>query len=191
MQTPDSNEPQRRLQRLIEPILEWADGALYTLVAVAFLIAAIALGIYSVSNFVQHIRDADFPATVIEFINDLLLVLIILEVVGTVRSYLQTGTTSLKPFLYIGIISATRRILAIGAQSTFGEKGSETQFKHLMIDLGINGAVVLALAAALFLFGHERSQSARARQMGDPGDEEDALGEVRPSPASDRFGGHD
>src|SRR5438270_1837022 len=122
MQTPEAGEPQRRLQRLIEPILEWADGALYTLVAVAFLVAAIALSIYSVSNFVENIRDADFPATVIEFINDLLLVLIILEVVGTVRSYLQTGTTSLKPFLYIGIISATRRILAIGAQSTFGDK---------------------------------------------------------------------
>ena len=93
------------------------------------------------------------------FINGLLLVLIILEVLGTVRSYLTTGATSLKPFLYIGIISATRRILSIGAQTTLGEATNTTAFNHQMIDLGANGGIVLALAVALFLFGlHERRQ---------------------------------
>ena len=82
-----------------------------------------------------------------------------MEVLGTVRSYLTTGETSLRPFLYIGIISATRRILAIGAQTTLGEVASETAFRRFMIDLGVNAAVVLALALALFLFGREaRSQ---------------------------------
>ncbi len=184
---PKDEQPQRTLQRLIEPILEWTDGALYTLVAVAFLVGAVALGIYSVATFVQNIGAADFPKTVIEFINDLLLVLIILEVVGTVRSYLQTGTTSLKPFLYIGIISATRRILAIGAQSTIGEKSTESQFRHLMIDLGVNGAVVLALAAALFLFGHERAKSAEARQMGDDGSEDSSLERNAPNDKPGRY----
>jgi uncharacterized membrane protein (DUF373 family) len=95
------------------------------MIAVLFLAAAVAMGVYSVITFFQHIND-DFPLDIITSINDLLLVLIILEVLGTVRSYLVTGTTSLTPFLYIGIISATRRILAIGAATTLGEATSES-----------------------------------------------------------------
>ncbi len=144
-----------RLHSIVEPWLDMADRAVYLLVAVLFLVAALAMGGYSVAVFVRHI-GSDFPLDIVTFINDLLLVLIILEVLGTVRSYLLTGTTSLTPFLYIGIISATRRILAIGAASTLGGATTATAFNHQMIDLGANGGVVLALALALFLFGRDR-----------------------------------
>jgi uncharacterized membrane protein (DUF373 family) len=135
-----------------EPWLERADQGLYVLVALLFLVAACAMTVYSIYSFVRHL-GSNFPVQLIGFVNDLLLVLIILEVMGTVRSYLQTGATSLRPFLYIGTISATRRILAIGASEVVGGEGSETAFRHLMIDLGVNAAVVLALALALWLFG--------------------------------------
>src|SRR5262249_5657551 len=141
----------KELRRFSESLLELVDSSLYVVIAFLFFVAAVAMAGYSVVTFIENV-SGDFPLDVITFINDLLLVLIILEVMGTVRSYLESGTTSLKPFLYIGIISATRRILAIGAQSTVGEVSNEQVFRHLMIDLGINGAVVLALAIALFLF---------------------------------------
>ena len=150
--TPPATQP--GLSKIVERWLERADLVVYAAVAVLFLGAAVAMAIYSVVTFFQHLGDG-FPLDVITSINDLLLVLIILEVLGTVRSYLVTGTTSLTPFLYIGIISATRRILAIGAATTLGEATSETAFHHQMIDLGANGGVVLALAIALFLFGRQ------------------------------------
>ena len=141
---------------LAEHWLGQADRVVYVLVAVLFLGAAVAMGCYAVGTFVRDLRG-DFTLDLITFINDLLLVLIILEVLGTVRSYLERGTTSLEPFLYIGTISATRRILAIGAQTTLKGEADETTFRHLMIDLGVNGAVVLALAIALFLFTRHRN----------------------------------
>lgn len=149
---------------LVDVWLERLDRGVYLLVAVLFLVAATAMGGYSILTFVQHIGD-DFPLDLITFINDLLLVLIILEVLGTVRSYLQTGTTSLEPFLYIGTISATRRILAIGAQATLKGESDETVFRHLMIDLGVNGMVVLALALALFLLKAARQRTVTATEM--------------------------
>jgi uncharacterized membrane protein (DUF373 family) len=150
----DESGPKSGISRLIEPWLARTDSLLYVIVAVLFAVAAVVMGGYSVWQFVKHLND-DIPSDVVLFVNDLLLVLIILEVLGTVRSYLATETTSLKPFLYIGIISATRRILAIGAQMTLGESPAENVFRHRMIDLGVNGAVVLALAVALYLFGKE------------------------------------
>lgn len=154
-------------QWAVDRWLERLDRGIYLLVAVLFLVAAAAMGVYSVLMFARHLHD-DFPLDLITFINDLLLVLIILEVLGTVRSYLQTGTTSLEPFLYIGTISATRRILAIGAQTTLKGEAGETVFRHLMIDLGINGVVVLALAVALFLVRGVRQRVEAARDSAAP-----------------------
>ena len=150
-------EPQTKRHRPLHcsVLVGIGDQAIYVLVAIMFLAAAAAMGVYSVVNFVENVTG-DFPLDVIAFVEDLLLVLIILEVLGTVRSYLERGSTSLRPFLYIGIISATRRILAIGAETTIGHGATETQFRHLMIDLGINGLVVLALALALYLFDRHR-----------------------------------
>lgn len=151
MQPDESREPDRPLG-VVDAWLDRADQLVYAIVVILFLIAAAAMAVYSVVVFLQRVNQ-DFPTQLIAFINDLLLVLIIMEVTGTVRSYLTTGATSLRPFLYIGIISATRRILAIGAQSALGELSGTVQFQERMIDLGVNAAVVLALAAALFLFG--------------------------------------
>ena len=151
-------ERERGLAGWAGVLLAHGDKLVYASVGLLFLTAALAMGAYSVVVFVQDIRD-DFTLDLITFINDLLLVLIILEVLGTVRSYLASGATSLEPFLYIGIISATRRILAIGAQTTLGQVKNES-FSHLMIDLGVNGGVVLALAIALFLFRRDSPQSA-------------------------------
>ena len=154
--------PRRRSMGFALGFIDHADRAVYVAVAALFLSAALAMGGYSVVTFLRHLQD-DFPLDLIAFVNDLLLVLIILEILGTVRSYLETGTTSLEPFLYIGTISATRRVLAIGAQSTLQHGFTETEFRHLMIDLGVNGAIVLALAAALYLF-RRRSAPSEAGQ---------------------------
>jgi uncharacterized membrane protein (DUF373 family) len=75
-----------------------------------------------------------------------------MEVLRTVLSYLQERATSLQPFLFIAAISATRRILAIGAQmSVTGDTLSPDKFRQVMIDLGANAGAILAIALALYL----------------------------------------
>src|SRR6185437_14890617 len=158
------------LFKLTDPPMEWADRAIHVIVGVLFIVVSVWIALYAIREFHDAVGspappngDAEnFLQQAITLINSLLLVLIILEVLGTVRSFLQDGHTSLKPFLVIGIISATRRILAVGAetgvQKTFE---NETLFRHLMIDLGVNAAVVLALALALWFFARaERDDAA-------------------------------
>jgi hypothetical protein len=54
--------------------------------------------------------------------------------------------------LFIAAISATRRILAIGAQmSVAGDTLTQARFQQAMIDLGVNAGAILAIAIALFL----------------------------------------
>ena len=150
----DDREHGREIGRFVEPLLAQADRLVYAAVALFLLIAALLILAYSVVTFVDNAGD-DFILAVILLINDVLLVLIVLELLGTVRDYLATGTTSLRTFLYVGIISAIRRVLAIGAETTVGEGVDAHRFRDLMIDLGVNAAVVLALAAALYLFSRQ------------------------------------
>lgn len=145
-----SNDPERTLTRWALPLLGRIDRLLYLGVAIFLVGAAIATLGYAIVDLPSE-AERGFAHAVARVVNEALLVLIILELLGTVRDYLSTGTVSVRVFLYVGIISAIRRIVAIGGLTAVGEEIDPEQFKELMVDLGVNAAVVLALAAALFL----------------------------------------
>jgi uncharacterized membrane protein (DUF373 family) len=147
--------------------LEMTDSAIYLVVGVCFLIAAALSLIFDLLAFVVAVGDAlhhgatshtslsAMPVAIIDFVSGLLLTLIILEVMSTVVSYLKTHATSLKPFLFIGIISAVRGILAAGARLTVGglEEIRADEFRNLMIELGVNALVIVALGVTLRIIG--------------------------------------
>src|SRR5580704_11765687 len=83
------------------------------MVGVVFLQAALGMLGDSLVVFPANLREMGFALAIVTLVNDLLLVMIIMEVLRTVLSYLQERATSLQPFLFIAAISATRRILAI------------------------------------------------------------------------------
>jgi uncharacterized membrane protein (DUF373 family) len=144
----------RRVEQRVIPLLEGADALIYSLVGLVFFGAAAGMLGYSVVAFPGNLANPDmgFPLAIITLINDLLLVMIIMEVLRTVLSYLAERGGSLRPFLFIAAISATRRILAIGAQmSVAGETTGGDRFRQSMIDLGVNAGVILAISIALFL----------------------------------------
>ena len=154
-----SREAERRWTAFSLHLLDEGDSLIYAIVGLCFFIGSLFALVYSFWNFYLLITTADFdPAKVgqaiIQFISDLLLVLIIMEVLGTVTHYLKARATSLRPFLFIGIISATRGILSIGARlSVEGSGVSFAEFRNAMIELGVNGAVILALGVTIKLLG--------------------------------------
>ncbi|GAC1315853.1 MAG: hypothetical protein NVSMB2_08080 [Chloroflexota bacterium] len=142
----------RRYEARVIPVLESVDAIIYSLVALAFLVGALGMLGYSVIVFRENIAADGFPLAIITLINDLLLVMIIMEVLRTVVSYLSEREGSLRPFLLIAAISATRRILAIGAQmSVAGDRLTADRFQQAMIDLGLNAGAILAISFALYL----------------------------------------
>jgi len=142
----------RHVHQTVVPMLEAADAVVYAMVGVVFFVAALGMLGYTVVAFPANLRDTGFGLAVVTLVNDLLLVMIIMEVLRTVLSYLQERGSSLQPFLFIAAISATRRILAIGAQmSVAGENIAADRFQKAMLDLGANAGAILAIAAALYL----------------------------------------
>jgi uncharacterized membrane protein (DUF373 family) len=169
-----------------ETALTWAlerfDALVYGIVGAVFCLAALlslAYGLYAFFSQVQGqiMGSAGFslqPLTangqgaqdVISLVSDLLLTLIIMEVLGTVVHYLRERETTLRPFLFIGIISATRGILAVGARLSVSSSGTLTtdEFIHAMVELGVNAAVIIALGVTLRLIGPYLDEGANARR---------------------------
>jgi len=180
----EDSRRRRSLKRVIgfTHLLEYTDSVVYALVGASFLIAAIVSLCYSIGKFALAVWKAtgdtganlfvgaNAGAALINFVSDLLLTLIILEVLGTVVHYLRTRATSLKPFLFIGIISATRGVLAVGARLSVADfqqlaTTGRTEFTYSMIELGVNAGVIIALGVALRLIGHLLDEEpARARK---------------------------
>ncbi len=156
-------EPEDRIATFSGNLLDKADAIIYAIVGISFLIGALfALG-YSFWSFAANATAAiaggqptGLATAVIEFVSGLLLVLIIMEVLGTVTHYLKSHETSLRPFLFIGIVSATRSILSIGAKLSVGQESTNTLtpgFESAMIELGVSALVILALGITLKLLG--------------------------------------
>ena len=84
-------------------------------------------------------------------INSILSVIIVMEILRTVVAHFEEGGFQLKPFLIIGIISAVRHILTVGAQASLDVEHSAKDFRQAQIELGVNAAVVLALVVGLVM----------------------------------------
>lgn len=140
-------------------VLNILDFIAYALVGIAFIFAAGFALWYSIANLSHGIFGTNLPKdiakNILGLVSDLLLVIIILEVMGTIRSYLDTGNASVKPFLFIGIVSATRGILSIGAQlSILGSTITPDEFQKSMIELAVNSFIIIALGTTVRIMGN-------------------------------------
>jgi uncharacterized membrane protein (DUF373 family) len=141
----------RLLERRHRPlvVIDRLEELAHYLIALALLVVAGVVlyrtGAHLVTN--RH----NFAVQVIAAINDLLFVVIVLELLRTVVAHLETDDFQLNSFLIIGIISAVRHILGVGARLTLTGEKTETQFNHAQIELGVSAGVVLALAVSYLL----------------------------------------
>jgi uncharacterized membrane protein (DUF373 family) len=144
-----SEAERRRAQRPLAA-LDFAEDIIMFLVATVLVCVAAYVLYQSIADFfTQH---EAFASRITDVTNGILFVIIILEILTTVVAHFEVGGFQLKPFLIIGIISAVRHILSVGAQESLTVSTESTSaFRQAQIGLGVNAAVVLALAIGLIL----------------------------------------
>lgn len=129
------------------------------LTALLFLVALGAV----VFTVVRLVTTAPFfPDGMLQAINDILFVVIILEIARTVIARFKNGFFQLSRFLIIGVIASVRHILSVGSSLTLNTGKTEEAFNRAVIELGINGAIVLALVVAIYIT--RRSEPRPSRQ---------------------------
>jgi uncharacterized membrane protein (DUF373 family) len=127
--------------------LVWAEDALQY--AVAGILVVVGVAVLVKTSVDALTSDESFATVVPHVIDSILFVIIILEIFTTVLAHFRDAGLQLKPFLVIGIISAVRHILIVGAKSSLG--ATVTHFDETQIELGVNVGIVLVLVVALVL----------------------------------------
>ncbi|MGN6756031.1 MAG: phosphate-starvation-inducible PsiE family protein [Thermomicrobiales bacterium] len=149
----------RRQQRIVKQLDPFFDGAIlliYGVTAVLLLALAVAALGYALAAVPGNLREG-VPFTITTLLSELLLVLILVEVLRTIITYISTNTTSIRPFLTVAIISSVRRILSIGANLSAKQEVSHEEFNRAMIELAAEGGIILVVAVALYLFSRRDS----------------------------------
>jgi uncharacterized membrane protein (DUF373 family) len=130
-----------------------AEDIVYVSLGLLLAISAGALVVSGASAFVQSLRSGATPVEIVVVLDRILLVLMIIELLYTVKVSFQEHALVPEPFLIVGLIAATRRILIVTAQlAVFVEKTTdEAVFRHAMFELGLLTVMVVALVASLLM----------------------------------------
>lgn len=92
------------------------------------------------------------PGAIIDLLDRALLILMIVELLYTVQVSFRAHALLPEPFLVVGLIAATRRILVVTAEfSRMVEKPDPHKFQEIMIEEALLTFMVLALVISLRL----------------------------------------
>jgi uncharacterized membrane protein (DUF373 family) len=120
-------------------------------VVLTALLFLVALGAVIFTVVRLFTTNPFYPDGMLQAINDILFVVIILEIARTVIARFNTGFYQLSRFLVIGVIASVRHILSVGSSLTLSIGKTPEAFERGIIELLVNGGVVIALVLAIFM----------------------------------------
>lgn len=114
-------------------------------------------------QFIRLFTAGDrLQANVIDLLDRILLILMIVEIMYTVQVSFREHSLVPEPFLIVGLVAATRRILVITAEFAELMDKEPAAFANAMIELGLLSAMVLILVVSLILLKRRPVQAERA-----------------------------
>lgn len=130
------------VQKLRKVLLR-IDDFIHLIVAIFLMSGAVIVLVHSALNLTTLTTDS-----VLQLINDMLFVVIILELLWIMLSYLGRRRFPIASFILIGIISTIRRILLVEAQSSYKESERFGMFSYHSLQLILYVVIVLLLVYA-------------------------------------------
>jgi uncharacterized membrane protein (DUF373 family) len=124
-------------------------GTLLALAAVLGVAGAFSLVVTAIHNWTG-------TEEIFELIDRLLLVLMLLEILHTLRISIRSHALVVEPFLVVGLIASIRRILVLGMQAEALTKKEnwagegQALFQASMIEFCVLGLVIAVLVGAIF-----------------------------------------
>jgi len=130
-------------------VFTWIEDVVYIGLSVMLAASALALLGHTANSFVRELFQGSLPTAIVALLDRLLLVLMIVELLYTVQVSFREHALVPEPFLIVGLVAATRRILVLTAEfPELADKG-ESAVRVAMIELGVLTLMILALVASL------------------------------------------
>jgi uncharacterized membrane protein (DUF373 family) len=120
-------------------------------VGLGLLLAAIAFAllITEIVYFGQYVSTVSLSENIVFLLDRILLIIIFVEVLYTVQVSFRQHILQPEPFLVVGLIAVTRRILVLTAEMSKLAKDTPEGFYNAMIELGLLTVLIIALVVSL------------------------------------------
>jgi uncharacterized membrane protein (DUF373 family) len=136
--------------------MDWLDRLGYITAGFSLLILGMVIFAHAWYTFLLRPQHVSVLPAGLKLLNDLLLVIILLELFRTVVRFLQTEILELEPYLAVGIIACTRRILTASAELSHqleeaAKEMKQELFQQYVVDVALNVTVIMVLIIAVYL----------------------------------------
>ena len=168
---PSASDPVHVAERHAEELAERAPAMVIiaerwiSIVIAAFLVvsALLALVVAAVRLAEGLFHDGLNARLIVIVVDHLLLVLVLVEILHTVRQSIEARELQAEPFLIVGLIATVRRILLVTLETSdagMTPGGVAQNFTHNMVELGVLAGLTAVLVASTFV---ARRSSAKHR----------------------------
>jgi uncharacterized membrane protein (DUF373 family) len=124
----------------------------------------------------EGMRDLTGTHAIFSIVDRLMFVLMLIEILHTVRGSVRSGALTPEPFLIIGLIASIRNVLVITLKSSgvtvegLASPEGEMLFRSSIVELAVLGILILIFVVSIYLLRRGRALAAAANA---PEDEED------------------
>jgi hypothetical protein len=111
----------------------------------------------------EGIRDWSGTRAIFLIVDRLMFVLMLVEILHTVRGSVRTGALTPEPFLIVGLIASIRNVLVITLKSSgvtsenHASIEGEVLFRSSIVELGVLGALILIFVVSIYLLRRGRA----------------------------------
>ena len=138
-------------RNVVNASLTKVEDAVYVGLGVILAAMSIYLLGSTVFRLVIAVGKGAFSGEVITLLDQVLLILLIVELLYTVKVSLRAHTLVAQPFLVVALIATVRKILVLGAQLSSTFDSNDIAFRHSMEELGLLSMMMLVLVGSLIL----------------------------------------
>ncbi len=137
----------------------------YMVLGVVLALAALVGIGASVASLWASVQEHGSSDALVITIDRLLFVLMLVEILHTVRVSFRSGTLVCEPFLIVGLIASIRRVLVITLESSQanqpGKWSPETaeQLHATMQELVVLGGLILVMVISIFILRYSNRQT--------------------------------
>jgi len=136
-------------RQLLGHWFDLAEDSIYVGLGLLLIAIAITLLATEVLYFGKYVSTGTLADNVVFLLDRILLIIIFVEVLYTVQVSFRQHILRPEPFLVVGLIAVTRRILVLTAEMSKLAKETQEGFYNAMIELGLLTLLVVTLVVCL------------------------------------------
>lgn len=134
-------------RNLLNKFFELSEDFIYIVIAFILLITSLFLT-YDATHTILHFNsEISIFRWAVELIDKTLLLLMIIEILYTLKVSFQSHSLCAEPFLVVALIAAIRRILIISVETAYLPE----KFNFHMIEISILGVLIMIFVLSLIL----------------------------------------